>query len=213
MDQNKESTGNPWDGIADIATKTVTVVRDTVKDTVKKFTPWEGIDTGHKASGGDVPVSTKPATKQFDIKTYLTHLSSTESNNDPSAKSSTSSATGLYQFTGPTWMEIVNKLDLPYTLNDRKDPDKSEVVVKEFTKRNIEKAKNDLGREPTMTEAYMYHFVGRSAPKLLQAPPEASAADYITPSQAKANKSVFYNKDGSSKTVKEVISKYEGRFK
>lgn len=214
----------PWKlGWAEVAKSSGTIVPEEAKpvgvvETVTKaikpwLMEWGFIAKEAEKQGKVDPVPTKPDAKKFDLQTYLTKLSKTESNDDPNAKAKTSSATGLHQFTSSTWMEMVNKLDLPYTLSDRKDPAKSEVVAKEFTKKNLEKAKNDLGREPSMTEAYMYHFVGRSAPKLLQAPPEASAVDYITPSQAKANRNVFYNKDGSPKTVKEVITKYEGKFK
>lgn len=156
---------------------------------------------------------TESSKKHFDLKEYLSKLSSTESNDNPKAKAKTSSATGLHQFTSGTWMEMVNKLDLPYTLADRTNPEKSTKVVEEFTKKNLEKAQKDLGRSPTMTEAYLYHFVGRSAPKLILAPPEAIAIEFVTATQAKANKSVFYNKDGTPKTVREVKSKYEERFK
>jgi hypothetical protein len=159
------------------------------------------------------PPPVKQAPEKFDLKTYISKLGETESSGNPTAKAKTSSATGLHQFTSSTWMEMVNKLDLPYTLKDRTNPDKSTKVAEEFTKRNLERAKNDLGRVPTMVEAYMYHFIGRSAPKLIQAPPDEPATKFITASQAKANKSVFYNKDGTPKTVKEVLTKYEGRFK
>ena len=214
----------PWKlGWSEVAKASGTVVPEVAKpegvvETVKKavkpwLMEWGLINKEAEKQNKVAPIPTKPAEKAFDIKEYLTRLVDTESNGDPEAKAKTSSATGLHQFTSSTWMEMVNKMNLNYTLADRKDPEKSTKVVEEFTKKNLEKAKNDLGRVPTMTETYLYHFIGRSAPKLIQAPPDGDAVDYVTASQAKANKNVFYNKDGTSKTVKEVISKYEGKFK
>jgi len=186
---------------------------EAVKNKVK---PWL-MEWGFLSRENDKQVMKTPPVKDpakpFDIDTYLTKLSSTESSNNPKAKASTSTATGLHQFTSGTWMGMVNKLDLPYTLSDRTNPEKSTKVAAEFTKANVAKARADLGREPTMLEAYMYHFVGKSAPKLIQAPYKDNAVDYITATQAKANKSVFYKPDGSPKTVGEVMAKYEERFK
>jgi len=157
------------------------------------------------------PAPKKPAvapSKGFDMDSYLRTTAQVESSNNPRAKASTSSATGLYQFTAGTWNDVTNKMNVTYTLADRKDPVKSEEVMREFTKRNVERAREDLGREPTHLDAYMYHFLGRSAPKVLQADEKAIAASLVTKAQAKANKSVFFDKDGRARTVKEVLDRY-----
>lgn len=150
--------------------------------------------------------------KGFDLETYMKTTAAVESGNNPTAKAKTSTATGLYQFTAQTWDDMVNKLGLNYTREDRKDVVKAETVMKEFTSRNVERAKADLGREPTHTDVYMYHFLGRSAPKLLQADENTPAVNHVTKAQARANSSVFYRKDGSTRTVKEVLEKYRGRY-
>lgn len=191
---------------------------DKVKATVKPWLEDWGVISRVSEQQADKqkPVKVdekKTPTKGFDLRNYITKLEKTESSGNPEAKAKTSSALGLHQFTSTTWMEMVNKLNLPYNLSDRKDPEKSRKVVEAFTEKNVEKAQEDLGRPPNMVEAYMYHFVGRSAPKLLQAPPEAPATAYVTPTQAKANKSVFFHKGGKPKTVGEVLARYEERFK
>ena len=147
------------------------------------------------------------------MDSYLQTTAEVESSGNPNAKAKTSSAKGLFQFTAGTWNDMVNSMDLNYTLKDRADPEKAREVMRAFTSRNLEKAKKDLGREPTHVEVYMYHFLGRSAPKVLNAKEDEVAAELVTKAQARANKSVFYNKDGSAKTVKEVLDRYKERFK
>jgi hypothetical protein len=186
---------------------------ETVKDKVKPWLmEWGFISRENDKQSVKTPPVKDPS-KPFDINQYLVKLAATESGNDPKAKAPTSSATGAHQFTSGTWMEMVNKMDLPYTLSDRTNPEKSAKVAKGFTEANVAKAKADLGREPTMLEAYMYHFVGKSAPRLIQAPYKDNAVDHVTPRQAKANKNVFYKPDGSPKTVGEVLNKYGDKFK
>jgi hypothetical protein len=142
------------------------------------------------------------------MATYTDRLTAAESGGNDNAKASTSSATGPHQFIDSTWSETVAKMGADYTLADRTNRAKSTKVLQQFTKDNVEQAQKDLGRAPTMTEAYMYHFIGASAPKLIQAPPDKPAKDYITPAQYNANKAVF-----EGKTVGEVLNKYEKRFR
>ena len=106
---------------------------------------------------------------------------------------------------------MTRELGVEYTLEDRKDPEKAKQVMEAFTARNLEKARNDLQREPTQLEAYLYHFAGRSAPRLIKADPEDLAINHVTKAQAKANQSVFY-KNGKPLPVKEVIERFRNKF-
>ena len=176
--------------------------------------PWE-LDWTEKATQAPPKQNKTPVEPSggFQMAKYLNTLSAVESGGNPNAKAKTSSATGLYQFTDKTWLETVAKLDLPYTLKDRTDPQKSKEVVTAFTQANINKAKKDLGREPTMLDAYIYHFAGgRSAPKLLNADPQSPAIEHVTKAQAKANKSVFYSEDGKPRTVGQVLQRFKNKF-
>lgn len=143
-------------------------------------------------------------------KDYYSRLAQVESNNNPLAKAKTSSAAGLYQFTEGTWNQLTDELGLNYTLDDRFDPEKSRKVVQEFTKRNERTLKNKLGRKPNDAELYLAHFSGAGgASKLLdtvQNNPNASVTDFVSEAALKANKNVFFNKDGSPKKAYEIYN-------
>lgn len=156
--------------------------------------------------GGQRKVDTTPKAAPVDVSNYLGKLATTESNNDPTAKAKTSSATGLYQFTAGTWNDMVNRLGLNYTLADRTDPAKAKVVAEALTQRNVQKATTDLGRAPTATETYMYHLLGNAKP-FVTAPADQPASNYITKSAYNANKSLF-----EGKTVGDIMSKFKKKF-
>lgn len=213
MEEQKTEQKAPWE--QDWIAKPIQAVKEFVGDAVKAFKdPWER-EWKQKPALPITPSPKAPVapSKGFDMDSYLQTTASVESSGNPNAKAKTSSAKGLFQFTAGTWNDMVNSMGMNYTLNDRTDPEKAKAVMKEFTSRNLEKAKSDLGREPTHAEVYMYHFLGRSAPKVLNAKEDEVAAELVTKAQARANKAVFYNKDGSAKTVGEVLSKYKERFK
>lgn len=153
----------------------------------------------------------KPAPQGFDMRKYINTVAAVESSGNPNAKAKTSSATGLFQFTAGTWRDMTRELGVEYTLEDRKDPEKAKHVMEAFTAKNLEKARNDLQREPTQLEAYLYHFAGRSAPKLIKADPEDLAINHVTKAQAKANQSVFY-KDGKPVKVGDVLERFGSKF-
>lgn len=160
---------------------------------------WKSVDQG------------KPSDGKFDMQTYLTTLDRVESGGNPNAASLTSSAVGPYQFTKATWIENVNDLGLNYTLSDRTDPEKARVVAEAFTNKQVAKATNDLGRAPSKAETYMYHLLG-SAKEFLTAKPDTPAIETVSKKAVKANKSLFLNEDGSSKTVSEVFNRFKSKF-
>ena len=213
--ENKEEpkVESPWD--MEWVKKPFQAVTQFVEETVKGLKePWE-MPWKEKATAPS-PTPVKPAvapSKGFDMDSYITKTAAVESGGNPNAKAKTSSAKGLFQFTAGTWNEMVDKLELPYTLADRTDPKKSEEVMRKFTEKNVVKAKEVLGREPTQLDAYMFHFLGNSAPKFLKADGRELAYKQVTAAQARANKAVFFNKDGTPKTVNEVVERYSERFK
>lgn len=215
MEENKQTTeqSSPWE--RNWIKKPVQAVIEFVDNSVKAIKePWE--KTWKSKDTVPSPTPKKPAVeapRAFDMDYYIQTTAKVESGNNPNAAAKTSSAKGLYQFTAKTWNEMVNALDLPYTLKDRTDPKKSEEVMRAFTQRNVEKAKSDLGREPTHTEAYMYHFLGNSASRFLKASGNDEAYKHVTPAQARANKSVFFDKEGRPKTVNDILDRYNERFK
>lgn len=143
---------------------------------------------------------------------FLNKLVGVESGNNPDAKNPNSSATGLGQFTSGTWKDAVKAAGKDYTLADRKDPEKSMEILRHFTGENEKRAVQDLGRQPTATELYMYHFLGRDAAgEFLKAKPEALATDYVSGAAARSNKNIFYTK-GKPNTVAAVMGKFKGKF-
>jgi len=147
---------------------------------------------------------------------YYKILAMVESNNNPNAKASTSSATGLYQFTEGTWLGLTDQLGLDYTLEDRKDPIKSKEVVEAFTKQNKNYLTKKLGKEPNNTELYLSHFLGMGgSSKLLSKlseDPNATIDTVATRAQIEANKKIFLNKDGSFKRTKDIYNWAAGKF-
>lgn len=141
-------------------------------------------------------------------RNYLSKTSSAESGGNSNAKASTSSALGKYQFLEGTWNAIVDKYDLGYSLEDRRDPKKSEEVMRLFTKDNEQQLKPILGRDLTDSERYLGHFLGVGGAsnvfKASKKDPNMPINYYISPKAIEANKTVFYNKDGSIKTTKQL---------
>jgi hypothetical protein len=165
---------------------------------------------------------------------YLMDKAKQESSFDSDAKAKTSSASGLFQFIESTWMNAVKTYGDKFGLGDlaskisvdgsgtahvaddatkkqildlRNDPTVSSNLVAAMTKDNASYLQNSLGGKVGETDLYMAHFLGLGgADKFLkakQANPLAAAAD-LFPAAAKANKNVFYNADGSQRSLDQV---------
>jgi hypothetical protein len=135
-----------------------------------------------------------------------------ESGFNPSAKAGTSSAKGLYQFVDATWNDMLRKYgnQYPELSKGPMDPLASAIAGALYIKENS-KVLEKAGIPVNATNLYALHFLGAGGgPKLLKSDPTAIAAD-ILPSAAGSNKNVFYNKDGSPKTVGEVIEFLYGK--
>lgn len=147
------------------------------------------------------------------------HLATTaylESGFNPEAKASTSSATGMYQFTDGTWLDQVKKHGKDYTLEDRKDPKKAMEMAALLTQENKNKIEKSTGKQASGTDLYMGHFLGgggaASFLKEMQQNPEAKADEKFK-KQASANQSIFYNKDGTPKSYKDIYNLMDNKYK
>lgn len=165
---------------------------------------------------------------------YLLSTAMRESGLNAAAKAKSSSATGLYQFIDQTWLGLVKRFGARHGLQEyagaiaqdgngrysvasadtksailslRKDAGLAALMAGESAKETQKSLECTLGREVRDGELYAAHFLGPgNAKKLIflnESNPECCAADEF-PAAARANKSVFYNADGSAKTVGEV---------
>jgi hypothetical protein len=164
---------------------------------------------------------------------YLLGTAMRESSLKSNAQSSTSSASGLFQFVDQTWLGLVKEHGAQHGLGNyaaaisrdadgryhadasakqsilalRKDPELSAMMAGEYAKSTQGAMRASLGREVCGGELYAAHFLGPDAAckliRLAGATPGTSAAAQF-PQAASANKSVFFHADGAPKSVREV---------
>jgi hypothetical protein len=173
---------------------------------------------------------------------YLLATAKVESNLNPNATGRTSSAKGLFQFIEQTWLATLKEQGPAlgygkvaqaiernaagqYTVSDprreaaimdlRADPTANAVMAGAFTKDNAAKLAGQLGRKPSEGELYLAHFLGpNGAAKLITLAtdvPGARAADAF-PGAARANPSIFYDRQGRARTAGQVYGELVGRY-
>jgi hypothetical protein len=165
---------------------------------------------------------------------YLLDTAARESGLKPQAQSSTSSATGLFQFVGQTWLGLVKQSGAKYGLASyanaisqaadgrfhvenaadrqailalRNDPKIAALMEGEFANQTRATLESTLGRGVCNGELYAAHFLGPAAAcKLIQTNASRPDAEAadLFPQAADANRSVFYRPDGTPRTVREV---------
>ncbi len=121
-------------------------------------------------------------------------------------------AEGKYQFTKGTWAIVMkDHPELGLTADGRTDRYQPERAVRAFTQDNM-KILKAAGMPVSEKTLRLAHFFGaEGAIKALKAPPGADAATLFT-GPAKFNPKVFYNEDGSSRTIAEVIANQTAGF-
>ncbi len=167
---------------------------------------------------------------------YLLNTAMRESALNPTARASTSSATGLFQFIESTWLQLVKEEGTKYGLGNaaaaiertsrggfrvadpaarqailalRNDPEISALMAGEFTRRNAESLAARLGRPPSGGELYAAHFLGAGGAGQLVAAAASTpgrAAAELFPAQAAANRTIFYARDGAPRSVADVYA-------
>ena len=142
---------------------------------------------GQTVGAPDVRLSIARAAKATGVDfDYLLAQAKLESKLDPNARAGTSSAAGLYQFIGSTWLETLDRHGARHGLgwadaaiasgkdgpriSDpamrsqimalRYDPDTSSLMAAELAKDNQTDLRASLGREPDFAELYLAHFLG-----------------------------------------------------
>jgi hypothetical protein len=163
---------------------------------------------------------------------YLLAQARLESGLNPQARATTSSATGLYQFLGGTWLDTLRKHGAEHGLGWaaaaaadparraevmalRYDPQASALMAAELASDNRAALSTSLGREPDASELYLAHFLGpQGASQLIAAlgndPTQSAAA--LLPSAAGANRAIFFRPGGAPRSVGEVVGLVRDRF-
>ncbi len=168
---------------------------------------------------------------------YLLGEARLESSLDPNAKASTSSAAGLYQFTGGTWLSTLERHGAKHGLSWasaaisggrvrdpalrqqimglRYDPQASALMAGELANDNAAHLTAVLGRTPDPAELYLAHFLGAAgAGKFLTelaADPAQSAAE-LFPQAAAANSGIFFDAKGAPRSLGAVMELMRGKM-
>ena len=167
---------------------------------------------------------------------YLLSTATRESGLKAHAKAATSSASGLFQFVGQTWLGLVKQYGAKYGLGSyaaqitqnrdgsyrvdnsadrrailalRNDPQVSAYMAGEYASATKSQLQGSLGRSVNSGELYAAHFLGEGAAcKLIRmnGSNPSACAASEFPDAARANRSVFYHANGTPKTVREVYN-------
>lgn len=173
---------------------------------------------------------------------YLMSQARVESGLDPNARARTSSATGLFQFLDQTWLATVDRHganhglgwaanaiqrggDGRYHVSDpamrraildlRRQPEAASAMAAEFASDNRDYLESRIGRSAEPVDLYLAHFLGAGgAAQFLRAHdanPDGAAARLL-PAAARANRAIFYNRDGSAKSFADIRAHFASRI-
>ncbi|MGD0847964.1 transglycosylase SLT domain-containing protein [Bradyrhizobium sp.] len=202
-------------------------------------TPSAGVDPSRVRIAGAIKQAAGSTGASFE---YLLATAKMESDFNPTAGASTSSAHGLYQFIDQTWLGTVKEAGAQfgygqyadaisksssgsYSVSDptaraaimklRDDPVVSSAMAGVLTQSNSFNLTGKIGRRPTDAELYMAHFMGvGGAAKLITSAEDDPKASgaQLFPNAAAANRSIFYDSTGRARSVSEVYSVLTSRY-
>jgi hypothetical protein len=208
-------------------------------DMVDATSITSAIDTTRSRVTGAIKNAAETTGTSFE---YLLSAAKMESNLNPQATASTSSAKGLFQFIDQTWLgtvkeaggvlgygkyaDAISKSDSgSYSVSDpaakeeilklRDDPVASSAMAGVLTQSNSFKLTGAIGRRPTDAELYMAHFMGvGGATKLITSAENNPTASgaALFPNAAAANQSIFYDQSGAARSVADVYSVLSSRY-
>ena len=173
---------------------------------------------------------------------YLMGQAKVESGFNASARARTSSASGLYQFIEQSWLAVMKDHGAEHgmgwaansiqrtssgrltvsdpgmrqaILNLRNDPEAASLMAAEHASDNKDALESSLGREATGTDLYIAHFLGLGGAKqflkAMQAAPDRAAAGMF-PAAAAANRNVFFERDGSARSLADVYERFGNKL-
>ena len=198
-----------------------------------------GVDPTRARIAGSIKQAASTTGASFE---YLLATAKMESNFNPKAAASTSSARGLFQFIDQTWLGTVKEAGAhlgygqyadaitknpsgSYSVSDpdaraaimklRDDPEAASSMAAVLTQSNSFKLTGKIGRRPTDAELYMAHFMSvGGAGKLIQSAQDNPNASAVQmfPNAAAANQSIFYDRSGQARSVSQVYSVLNTRY-
>jgi hypothetical protein len=198
-----------------------------------------GIDPSRARIAGAIKQAASTTGTSFE---YLLATAKMESNFNPAAGASTSSARGLFQFIDQTWLGTVKEAGAQlgygnyadaitksssgsYSVSDpaarsailklRDDPATASAMAGVLTQSNSFRLTGKIGRRPTDGELYMAHFMGVGGAAKLIANAEdnpRASGARLFPNAAAANRSIFYERGGRARSVSEVYSVLTQRY-
>jgi hypothetical protein len=164
-----------------------------------------------------------------------------ESRHDPLARNKRSSATGAYQFTERTWLDLVRRHGAELGMGDaaakitvkdgaptvanatqratilalRGNSDLAGSLAARYFDENRAALGKSLGRKPSENEVRMAYLLGASgAGHLLKAAQDhpGVGVDKIVPGAVRANPTLFRNPGGAVKTAGEAVASLDRHF-
>jgi hypothetical protein len=202
-------------------------------------TATAGVDPSRARIAGAIKQAAATTGTSFE---YMLATAKMESNFNPKAAATTSSARGLFQFIDQTWLGTVKEAGSQlgygkyadaiarspsgrYSVSDpaardaimklRNDPEAASTMAAVFAQSNSFKLTGKIGRRPTDGELYMAHFMGANgAGKLISNAENNPSASgaALFPNAAAANRPIFYDKAGRARSVSEVYSVLNSRY-
>jgi hypothetical protein len=202
-------------------------------------TATAGVDPSRLRVAGAIKQAAGTTGASFE---YLVATAKMESDFNPTAGASTSSAHGLYQFIDQTWLGTVKEAGAAlgygqyadaisksasgsYSVSDptarsaimklRDDPVVASAMAGILTQSNSFNLTGKIGRRPNDAELYMAHFMGvAGAAKLITNAEDNPKASgaQLFPNAAAANRSIFYDSTGRARSVSDVYSVLTSRY-
>lgn len=202
------------------------------------------ISVGGASSGNRVTNAIAMASRRTGVDfSYLLGQAKLESSLNPSARASTSSARGLYQFVDQSWLAVINKHGAEYglgwaanaishgsngryyvsdpdlrqqILDLRNHPETASVMAAEHAADNKAYLEQRLGREAEPVDLYMAHFLGvGGASKFLAMTDKAPGATAASmfPAAARANRSIFYDRQGNARSFADIRDRFAAKLR
>lgn len=167
---------------------------------------------------------------------YLLNQAKSESGLNPSARATTSTASGLFQFIDQTWLGVVKQhgakhgmgwaanaiqrtsggrwtvsnpemRQAVFALRNQAEP--AALMAAESANANADTLAGALGRTPTQTDLYFAHFLGpQGATRYLKAHQSNPGANAaaLFPREAAVNRGLFYTSSGNARSLDELYA-------